>query len=166
MTKYKNKNNVFDWKYTIYPDPIINNNTEYSHNVHVQNEYIQNSHNKINTDITNDKLDKANHNNLTNLIIEKGYVNEDNYDLIKYDNLFNSFLSNNYSYDDLSTIASYISSKIKSNNFEDENYNPIENKFEYFKSLMDENVNMLFTSNENTKSDELFDYDWLNDDII
>ncbi len=111
----------------------------------------------INTNINKDKLDKENlnpffkreeHNFLTNLLIDKGYINEYEYDISNYDNLFNKYLSDDYSYIDLTTIASYIVSKVKERNFEDEDFNPIQNKFGYFKASMDSNINQLLKPKE------------------
>lgn len=174
-TRVNSKNGYWDWIYYISETTSI----EKQRNSTIIPKWIDGERidgervDILNTNNTKDKLDKENlnpiykreeHNFLTNLLIDKGYINEYEYDISNYDNLFNKYLKEDYSYNDLSTIASYIVSKVKERNFEDEDFNPIQNKFGYFKTSMDSNINQLLKPKEQTISDDILDYDWLNDD--
>ena len=63
------------------------------------------------------------------------------------------------SYKDLYKITNYIIQKVKSNNYEDEEGNKINNKYGYFKNSILSNLNRF-----NNYEDIDLEYDWLNDD--
>ena len=94
-----------------------------------------------------------NHNPLTYELIRKKYINESDIQIFYYDDLFNKLLENN-SYKNLIQIIHYIIPRIISNNFKDENGNIIDNKFEYFKSSILNNLKKI-----DIKVEKLWD-DW------
>ena len=108
---------------------------------------------QINTNIINtnnkDKLDKS-LNSITNEVIKRNFINLNDLDLYRYDDLFNELL-NKYNYKEVITVVSYVISKWKSNKGKDEDFNKIENKFTYFKTSV---INNLIKINQD------IDLDW------
>ncbi|MDY4997081.1 MAG: hypothetical protein SO108_05230, partial [Bacilli bacterium] len=125
---------------------------------------------QINTNIINtkkqiDKDDKTKissffvaeeHNRLTLVLIERGYMNEDDIQIFYYDKLFNKLLEEDNSYQDLIQIIHYIVPRVVKGDFRDEDGNIIENKFGYFKNLIISNIHRL-----NLDIDDL----WGDDDL-
>ena len=83
------------------------------------------------------------HNKLTLELIERGYINEDDIQILYYDKLFNQLLEEDNSYQDLIQIIHYIVPRVVKRNFKDEDGNVIENKFGYFKNAIISNINKL-----------------------
>ena len=119
-----------------------------------QNRYLCN--NKINTkEIDNkDKIDKTQkspsfeknikHNILTKELIKKNYIDSnDQLSSFNFDSLFNYYLANGRSYQELFSSIHYITSRVISRNFKDEDGNDIENKYGYFKSALESNLQKL-----------------------
>lgn len=108
---------------------------------------------QINTNIINtnkkDKYDKP-FNHLTNELIKRNFIEEYDFELYKYDDLFIELL-NEYEYKDVIRVCNYIIGKWKDNKGFDENNNKIDNKFSYFKSAM---INNLIKINQE------IDFDW------
>ena len=93
----------------------------------------------------NDKYDKISnkeikHSPLTEDLVKKKYVNNDNhYVLFLFDKLFNDYLLNGKSYMELFGAIHYIVLRIISRNFIDEDGNKIANKYGYFKNSLESN---------------------------
>lgn len=108
---------------------------------------------QINTNIINnnnkDKIDKA-FNPITNELIKRNFIEEYDFELHKYDDLFIELL-NEYEYKDVIKVCNYIIGKWKDNKGFDEDNNKIDNKFSYFKSAM---INNLIKINQE------IDFDW------
>lgn len=108
---------------------------------------------QINTNIINnnkkDKIDKA-FNPITNELIKRNFIEEYDFELYKYDDLFIELL-NEYEYKDVIKVCNYIIGKWKDNKGFDEDNNKIDNKFSYFKSAM---INNLIKINQE------IDFDW------
>ncbi len=108
---------------------------------------------QINTNIINnnkkDKIDKA-FNPITNELIKRNFIEEYDFELYKYDDLFIELL-NKYEYKDVIKVCNYIIGKWKDNKGFDEDNNKIDNKFSYFKSAM---INNLIKINQE------IDFDW------
>ena len=108
---------------------------------------------QINTNIINtnnkDKIDKS-LNSITSELIKRKFIDLNDLDLYRYDDLFNELL-NKYEYKEIITVVGYVISKWKSNKGIDEDYNKIENKFTYFKTSV---INNLIKINNN------IDLDW------
>ena len=66
-------------------------------------------------------------------------------------------------YKDLFTIMHYIISRVKGRHFRDEESNPIENRFGYFKNAKISNINMLNIDIDDLSGEDK--YDWLNDNF-
>lgn len=120
-----------------------------------QNRY--NNINKINTnkEIDNiDKIDKSKklktfeknitHNILTKELIKKHFIeSDDEMSSFKFDNLFNNYLAEGRSYQELFSSIHYIVSRVVDRNFIDEEGNEITNRYGYFKSALESNLNKL-----------------------
>lgn len=127
---------------------------------------------QINTNIQNtkeqiDKEDKSkkssffnNLNSLTKALIKYGYTNLDDVEILNYNKLFNKLLED-YSYEDLIIITWYIADHVVKRKFLDEDGNIIENKYGYFKSSINNNVNKLI--NKEIEIDE--EIGWFKDEI-
>ena len=111
----------------------------------------------------NKGLYNDNHNILTNNLIKKEFVSDDSSDLFLYDDLFKRLLDENNTFENLSLITNYILNNVKSRNYLDENDEPIKNRFGYFKNAIISNLNRFKRMEE---QNELFEYDWLNDDEL
>ena len=72
-------------------------------------------------------------------LIKSGYIKEDEYNLAFYDSLFKDYQLRGYSDLDIYSVIHYVVSKVKKNNFRDENGDEISNKFGYLKSSMASN---------------------------
>ncbi len=152
------ENGRFDYEYLIFETP-------YSHKGNADNGHslkdTQINTNIINTKEEMDKEDKVNHdwpneqshNYLTQELIKKGFITNDDSQVFYYDKLFEDLLSKGYSYRDLIMYVHYIIPKVKFNDFKDEYGYEIENKFGYFKNALISNINKL----ENMP-DNLYDF--------
>jgi len=133
-TRYQNNKGQFQYEYTIYEYPYTENPYTVLPNT---NNYTQ-----INTNIINtkelDKIDKQ-FNSITKKLIAKNFINSDDLDAYKYDNLFNELLSK-YSYKDVIMTTNYIIKMFKDNKNLDENGEKITNKFGYFKASIKNNL--------------------------
>lgn len=161
-TRYQNNKGQFQYEYAIYEYPYTEN--PYTVIPNTKN------HTQINTNIINtkkqiDKDDKTKissffvaeeHNRLTLVLIERGYMNEDDIQIFYYDKLFNKLLEEDNSYQDLIQIIHYIVPRVVKGDFRDEDGNIIENKFGYFKNLIISNIHRL-----NLDIDDL----WGDDDL-
>lgn len=130
--------NYPDINYRVSDNPISENQTQLNNN------------NKI------DKIDKTSgdtksHNNLTIELLNKKYLNEEDY-LDYYDNLFNDLLERGYSYSDIYSSLHYIIPRVLSRNFIAEDGKKIENKFGYLKNALESNLNRF-----NKDASELWD---------
>ena len=61
----------------------------------------------------------------------------------KFDNLFNNYLADGRSYQELFSSIHYIVSRVVDRNFIDEEGNEITNRYGYFKSALESNLNKL-----------------------
>lgn len=104
---------------------------------------------------------------LTLDLIKNKFIEPEDTQIYYYDNLFEDLLEQGNSYKDLITMTHYITSRIISRNFVDENGDKVENKFGFFKGAMDNCINRL-KANEELEIDpetgwfkerELEDYD-------
>lgn len=115
--------------------------------------------NKINKTIENEEseidsfFNLDTHHKLTKDLVKRKYLDPDDVELCKYDNLFNILLED-YSFSDLVIINHYIISRVVSRNFINEDGEKIENKFGYLKSSIMNNIDKL-KNNEIEWDDEL-----------
>jgi len=96
-------------------------------------------------------------------LIDRGYINETDTQIFYYDDLFKKLLEEDNSYKDLLQIIHYIIPRVKSRGFKDDDGNPIQNKFGYFKNSIISNINRLNYDYEDLWGED--EYDWLNDDL-
>lgn len=150
------------WVYNIYEMPydleIIKENSPYILKGDVLMGNIYQYYNKSNYI---DKIDKTkniqNNSIFTDELIKLGFISDDDINIKYYNNLFNEYLMNDYSNSDIYTVIHYIVSKVKDNDYKDENGNEIKNKYGYFKNAFESNFRRF------NKQNELLEYDWLND---
>lgn len=106
-TRYQNIKGQFQYEYTIYEYPYTENPYTVLPNT---NNYTQ-----INTNIINtkklDKIDKH-FNSITKELIARNFINSDDLNAYKYDNLFNELLLK-YNYKDIIMVTNYIIKKYK-----------------------------------------------------
>ncbi len=161
IEKVRGNKGYFEYNYLIYEIPHFIDLENEQNNPDTENPHLdtpnvemptQINTNKINTKKQIDKDDKTKissffvlegHNKLTLELIERGYINEDDIQILYYDKLFNQLLEEDNSYQDLIQIIHYIVPKVVKRNFKDEDGNVIENKFGYFKNAIISNINKL-----------------------
>lgn len=126
-------------------NPLVENDTQINTKKQRTEEQIDkndkttlNDFNNLNSEFYNPKV----HNILTNELISRKYISNDDLQIVYYDNLFNDLIKK-YDFNDLVAITHYIIPRVISRNFIDENDNPIENKFGYFKSAILNNIDKL-----------------------
>lgn len=146
---------LFKYKYKVHRKPSLernlDNNSPIPENRSSDNRITENqqelSNNKL-KDI-NDKYDKTSnkeikHNPLTEDLVKKKYVDNDNhYVLFLFDKLFNEYLANGKSYMELFGAIHYIVPRVVDRNFVDEEGNKINNKYGYFKTALESNFEKL-----------------------
>lgn len=162
-TRRQRSNGQFEYDYTIYEKPLVQPYIDFLHTVNPHTE----NHTQINTNITNtnnkdDKIDKTKNNydcsDLTQELIELGYIESNSNKLSLYDELFEELL-NKYSFTDLTIKTRYIVSSIKNRNFKDENDNLIGDKYIYFKSSLLSNINRMENSPDELWTDDDMDFE-------
>ena len=153
----------YKYNYIIYEHPIIvetegnNPDTQKGYadvDTQINSEKISskellNKTNKINKSIDEEESPKVdsffdlnNHHSLTKDLVKRKYLEPDDVELGKYDNLFRKLLEE-YEFEDLVIIDHYIISKVTSREFINDDGNIIENKFGYLKSSILNNIEKL-----------------------
>lgn len=80
--------------------------------------------------------EKIRHNQLTELLISFGYVEQDDYkSLTSYDNLFLNYLDDNHSVRELTKMITYIVPRVVDRDFLDEDNNEIKNRNSSYRNL-------------------------------
>lgn len=157
IEKVRGEKGYFEYNYLIYEKPHfveVDNEKNYpdTENPHLDIPDVENQP-QINTNIlnTNKKIDKDDktkissffvpeeHNRLTLELVHTNYISEDDSQIFYYDKLFENLLEDN-SYKDLMTIIHYIVPRVISRKFYDEDGNPINNKYGYFKNSIESNI--------------------------
>lgn len=93
--------------------------------------------------------EKIRHNQLTELLISFGYVEQDDYkSLTSYDNLFLNYLDDNHSVRELTKMITYIVPRVVDRDFLDEDNNEIKNRIGYLKSSLEQNWRKFESMNE------------------
>ncbi len=175
INEYREPNGQFRYKYSVYYLPYpkwleMTKLTEGGFTTSVEpltdNPQEQKNNNK------KDKLDKTleqsseliSHNLITKELIRRNYITEDDSSSFLFDDLFEELMKEGHNYKDLLIMSNYIISRTKERNFKDENDNDIQNKYGYFKYSLLSNIKKFENVSDSLyEDDELFDYDWLND---
>lgn len=133
-TRIQLDNGRFDYEYAIYETP-------YTQKGHAVNGYTLED-TQINTKEINikeqDKIDKT-INMITKELINRNFIEINNLDLYRYDELFNTLLQE-YEYKEIIISSKYVIERFRLNNGLDENNNPIKDKFNYFKNSLINNL--------------------------
>jgi len=129
INKVKNEKGQFEYEYLIYEKPDIR--FVDMDNPHMENDTQINTNNK-------DKHDKQ-INPILKELISRNFINENDLEIYKYNNLLEDTLQE-YDYYDLIKVCGYIADKWQDNNGIDEYDNIITNKYSYFKSALINNL--------------------------
>lgn len=151
----RDKEEKFKYNYLIYEEPY--SPTRHIENLHTDNLHTDNvrqiNTKEINTELINtnnkDKEDKSKM-PLVWELVKRSYIEDNDLDIPKYNDLFNELLKT-YDFLELKIATCYIIKHYKSNKGLDENNNIIENKFNYFKNSIINNL---------TKLNEIIDLDY------
>ena len=184
IERYKDKKGMFRYKYRIYYIPypmwlktmdlskygnsdldIVNPDMDLPD---TENPTLLNNINnkKDKKDIMQDLsyLNNEEHNILTKELINRNYITSDDGSSFLFDDFFNKLLEE-HSYKDLFVMTDYILKRLKEKKFKDEDGNKITNKFGYFKNALLSNISKFENMpDELYEGNEIFNYDWLNDD--
>jgi len=144
----------FDYDYIIKEIP---GNEPYTQKGHAVEGHAVNG-TQINTKELNDNIDNTSceeihHNILTLELLKCGYLKEDDF-LSNYDNLFQLYLSEGYTYSQLYSSIHYVIARLKTRNYKDEYGNDITNKFGYLKTALQVNFEK-FSQKESGLWDDL-----------
>ncbi len=159
IEQVRGEKGYYKYNYIIYEQPITIENQEYSPDTQkgytdmdtlISNEKISSKEllNKINKTMEEESqkddsfFNLNNHHSLTKDLVKRKYLESDDVELGKYDNLFRKLLED-YEFEDLVIINHYIISRVISRNFRNDNGEPIENKFGYLKSSILNNMEKL-----------------------
>lgn len=102
--------------------------------------------------LNNNKINIDKLNPITKYILKKGFVEENDIDLINYD-IFINYILEEYEYYEIIIAVNYVIDRMSKNNMQDENGNKIINRIEYFKVALRSN---LFKNNN--LDDSLYNY--------
>lgn len=167
IEKVRGDKGYFEYVYNIYEQPVeiiqeknpevenpsmdnppLETDTQINIKEQITKEQIDKNDKTILNDFNNLNLeffDSKSHNILTNELISRKYISNDDLQIVYYDNLFNDLIKK-YNFSDLVVITHYIIPRVVSRNFVDENDNPIKNKFGYFKSAILNNIDKLINN--------------------
>lgn len=93
--------------------------------------------NKLNNN--KDEIDKTLPSGYTSELIRRGFISENDFELDKYNTLFDE-LKKEYDYQSIYMCSNYIIKMMKLNKNKDEYDNPIEDKYNYFKASLINNL--------------------------
>lgn len=183
IDEFRDSNGHFKYKYSVYYLPYpkwleMSKLTEGGFTTSVEPLSVNPQELKNNILKNNNKIDKIDktqdligsceeikHSILTRELIKRNYIDEDDSSSFLFDDLFKQLIKEGYHYKDLLIMSNYVVSRIKSNNFKDENGYDIQNKYGYFKNSLISNINKFNNLSEDiySEDEDILDYDWLND---
>ena len=141
------KGRFVKYDYVIYELPYPNiRNMDINPNTQIW----EMDHNKLNNN--KDEIDKTLHSGYTNELIRRGFISENDFELDKYNTLFDE-LKKEYDYQSIYMCSNYIIKMMKLNKNKDEYDNPIEDKYNYFKTSLTNNLRYI------TDDSPLWDFD-------
>ena len=165
MHNYLTRNRLQDNKGRFYYKYIIHEKPKYPYpqNPPMDNPLVEkeglintNKEDKIDKELYTSKIDNNSlieNNILLKYLIKNKFINKDDLELYKYDQLLREVLSE-YNYNDIARINAYIVRAYISHKGKDENDNNIINKFGYYKESLLNNINRL---------NSIDDIDWSED---
>ncbi len=158
-TRLQDEKGRFYYKYIIHEKPKY----PYPQNPPMDNPLVEkeglintNKEDKIDKGLYTSKIDNNSlieNNILLKYLIKNKFINKDDLELYKYDQLLREVLSE-YNYNDIARINAYIVRAFISHKGKDENDNNIINKFGYYKESLLNNINRL---------NSIDDIDWFED---
>lgn len=178
ISQSRNEKGYYQYKYTVYRKPYEerdlkknyptpeNRTADYRSSKEPTTEnHQQLNTNKLNNNELIDKIDKTGepeikHNILTNELINMDYISNDDNSSFYFDDLFNEYLKNGYSFREMLGAVHYIVPRVISRNFIDEDGNQIKNKYGYFKNAMESNFKKLNSLSQELYPDDPSDSFW------
>lgn len=136
-------------KTTNYPTPE-NRTTDYRTSEN-QPQINTNKEIDINDNIDKTKFNVPEHHYLTKELFKLNYISEKDSSSFLFDDLFNNYLSNGYTFGEIISSIHYIVPRVVNRKFKDEDGNEIKNKYGYFKNSFESNI-----SKFNNMPDELY----------
>lgn len=128
------KGRFVKYDYVIYELPYPNiRNMDINPNTQIW----EMDHNKLNNN--KDEIDKTLHSGYTNELIRRGFISENDFELDKYNSLFDE-LKKEYDYQLIYMCTNYILKHIRINKNKDEYDNPIDDKYNYLKTSLINNL--------------------------
>ena len=98
------------------------------------------------------------HHSLTEVLIKKNYIKQNDSSSFYFDDLFDSLLQDGNEYKDLIKYTNYILLKLKQKNYQDEYGNDIENKYGYFKNAIYSSIKRFEIDPEDLFNPEDYDF--------
>ncbi len=175
IEQIRGEKGYYKYNYIIYEHPIIDEDQENDPDTQkgyadvdtlissekISSKELLNKTNKINKTIDEGEskkidsfFDLNNHHRLTKDLVKRKYLEPDDVELGKYDNLFKKLLED-YEFTDLVVINHYIISKVINRKFINDDGNLIENKFGYLKSSILNNIEKIKHIDKMEWDDEL-----------
>jgi len=171
IIKSRAENGTFRYKYLIFINPsqkaeIMRNYPDgknpYMDNPDMEN-YDQYNINKSNINNLNDNIDKIDkipeHHYLTKKLFKLNYISENDSSSFLFDDLFNEYISEGFTYGKLLNSINYIVSRVKKRNFKDETGKEIKNKYGYFKNSFESNMSKFENMPDELYPDKDDDYE-------
>ena len=170
IIKSRAPNGTFRYKYLIftnpaqkaqimrnYPDgknPYVDNPDMVNPDMENYDQYNIKEYNIYNKKDNIDNIDKTSvpeHHYLTKELFKLNYIPENDSSSFFFDDLFNKYLDNGYTFGEIISSIHYIVPRVVNRKFKDEDGNEIKNKYGYFKNSFESNI-----SKFNNMPDELY----------
>ena len=162
IIQYRNDKGFFQYNYDVYEIPFDmpiktanyptpeNRATDYRTSEN-QPQINTNKEIDINDNIDKTKFNVPEHHYLTKELFKLNYISEKDSSSFLFDDLFNNYLSNGYTFGEIISSIHYIVPRVVNRKFKDEDGNEIKNKYGYFKNSFESNI-----SKFNNMPDELY----------
>lgn len=157
IIKSRAPNGTFRYKYLIFTNPAqkaqIMKNYPDGKNPYLDNPDMENSdqYNIYNKKDNIDKTSVPEHHYLTKELFKLNYISENDSSSFLFDDLFNKYLENGYTFGEIISSIHYIVPRVINRKFKDEDRNEIKNKYGYFKNSFESNISKI-----NNMPDELY----------
>lgn len=162
ISQSRNAKGFFQYNYDVYEIPFDmpikttnyltpeNRTTDYRTSEN-QPQINTNKEIDINDNIDKTKFNVPEHHYLTKELFKLNYISEKDSSSFLFDDLFNNYLSNGYTFGEIISSIHYIVPRVVNRKFKDEDGNEIKNKYGYFKNSFESNI-----SKFNNMPDELY----------
>jgi hypothetical protein len=170
ISQSRNEKGYYQYKYTVYRKPyeeIQKNEFHPTPGYRTTDYRTSDNQPQLNTNKLIDKIDKYDktkntqpeHNYLTKELLKLNYISESDSSSFLFDDLFTNYLDNGFTFGNIISSIHYIVPRVISRNFIDEDGNEIKNKYGYFKSAFESNVERFNNMPEELYSEKDEDYE-------